>query len=114
MTRTAMLSCVLASTLMGCATPPPARLVLLNRATGSQYAGTVVSNREGLMTVSIEINGIFFSGKFDASNGNTVATLVGSGSDLLQCVFHFDTNGRTGVGECTQAGSRRFQVTLAD
>lgn len=114
MTRTAALLCVLASTLMGCSTSPPVRLVLLNRATGSRYVGTVVANREASMTASIEVNGLFFSGKFDPSSGNAVTTLVGTGGDLLQCVFHFDLRTRTGVGECMQAGPRSFAVTLSD
>ncbi len=114
MTRTAMLLCVLASTLIGCAASPPARLLLLNRATGSQYVGTVVQKREESMMVSVEIDGVLFAGKFDLSNGNAMATLVGSGSDLLHCVLHFDPRTRTGSGECMQAGPRRFDVTLSD
>lgn len=114
MTRTTALLCVLASSLMGCNTSPPARLVLLDPAAGSRYFGTVVANREASMTASIEVNGVFFSGKFDPSNGNAVITLVGTGSDLLHCVFHLDPRTRTGVGECMQSGPRRFEVTLSD
>jgi hypothetical protein len=58
------------------------------------------------MTASIEINGMFFSGKFDPSNSNAVATLVGTGSDLLHCVLHFDT-GRAEARRQGRSGSPR-------
>jgi len=87
---------------------------MLDRAAGSRYFGTVVANREASMTASIEINGVFFSGDFDPSSGNAVTTLVGTGGDLLHCVFRLDPRTRTGVGECMQSGPRRYEVTLSD
>ena len=114
MTRTAPVFCALAATLLGCSTALPGSLVLSNRSTGDRYVGAVASSGEALATASIEINGVFFSGKFDPSNGNAVAVLVGSGGDLLNCVFHFDPRTHVGVGECLQPGSRRFDVILSD
>ena len=115
MTRTAVLLCLLASTLASCSTLPPARLVLLNRATGSRHVGTVVaSDREASMTASIEIDGVFFRGTFDPSKGNDVVSLLGSGGDLLRCQFRFDPRSRAGAGECVQAGARTFEATLSD
>ncbi len=64
------------------------------------------------MTVSIEINGVFFSGKFDPSGEDAV--LVGTGADLLHCVFHFDPRTHAGAGECLLSGHQRFDVTLSD
>ena len=116
MTRTAVLLCVLAAAFAGCASSPPARLVLLNRATGSRHVGTVVaSNREASMMASIEINGVHFNGRFGPSKeGSDVVNLLGSGGDLLHCVFHLDPRTRTGTGECAQTGARSFDATLSD
>ena len=111
MTRTAMLWCALVSTLGACGTAPPARLVLLNRATGSRHVGTVVaSSREA----SIEINGVSFNGTFDPSGGDDVVNLLGSGGDLLHCVLHLDPSTHARIGECVQTGSRKFDTTLSD
>jgi hypothetical protein len=114
MKSTAPILCALTATLIGCASPQPARLVLLNRSTGDRYVGAVVPDQEGAMTVSIEINHVFFSGRFDPSNGNTGALLVGSGGDVLHCDFHIDQKARTGTGECLRAGPQRFDVTLSN
>ncbi len=114
MTRTVPLLCALAAALIGCSTALPTSLVLSDRSTGARFVGAVVSSGEAQATASIEINGVFYSGKFDPSNGNAVALLVGTGGDLLHCVFHFDPRTRTGVGECQLARARRFDVTLSD
>ncbi len=114
MTRTVSLLCALAAALIGCGTALPISLVLSDRSTGARYVGAVVSSGVALATASIEINGVFYSGKFDPSNDNFVALLVGTGGDLLHCVFHFDLRTRIGVGECLGAGARRFDVTLSD
>ena len=114
MTRTPPLLYALAATLVGCSTALPANLVLSNRATGDRYVGAVASNGDALATASIQINGVFFSGKFDPSNANAVAVLVGSGGDILNCLFHFDPRTRTGAGECLQPGPRLFDVRLSD
>ena len=114
MTRTAPLLCALTAALIGCRTALPANLVLSDRSTGARYVGAVVSSGEALATASIEINGVFFSGKFDPYNGNAVAILVGTGGDLMHCVFHFDPTTRIGDGECLRAGARRLDATLSD
>ena len=64
------------------------------------------------MTVSLEINGVFFRGKFDPTSEEAV--LIGTGADLLHCVFHFDPRTHAGAGECLQSGLQRFDVTLAN
>jgi len=114
MKSTAPLLCALTAVLIGCGTLAPSRLVLVDRSTGGRYVGSVVPNQEGSMTASVEVNGVTFIGKFEASKANAAAVLVGTGGDMLRCALHLDPTARSGTGECLRAGSQRFNVTLSN
>src|SRR6516164_5252626 len=73
--------CALIAILIGCGTAPVGRWVLRDRATGARYGGAISANADEQPTASVDVAGVVYRGKINASQGDAAITLVGTGGD---------------------------------